>query len=41
VLADDTLESLRQRVQTTEPNLYIEAIKSILSGGTKQATLKR
>jgi len=41
VLADDTLESLRQRVQATEPNLYINAIKSILSGGTKQATLKR
>jgi len=32
VLADDTLESLRQRVQATEPKLYIEAIKSILSG---------
>ena len=35
VLADDTVESLRQRVQATEPDLYIDALKGILSGKTK------
>lgn len=39
VTSDDTLDSLRQKVQATEPNLYIKTIQSILTGETKLATL--
>ena len=39
VTSDDTLESLRQKVQATEPGLYIKTLQSILTGETKLATL--
>ena len=32
VLPDDTVASLRQRVQETEPGLYIDCLKSFLKG---------
>jgi len=35
VYPGDTVESLRQRVQATEPGLYIESLKSFLSGMAK------
>lgn len=34
VLADDTVETLRQRVQATEPGLYLQALRKLLAAAS-------
>jgi len=40
VLPSDTTESLRQKVQATEPDLYIDCLKSFLTQSERTPTLK-